>query len=104
MNEHNQLIITFGKEDFFLGRFPFSRFDNYMLDPKFGLISLDGYVPIRNRHDYLALKDINNEGCIIGAIQSTKGKKIVGILFEPIPEKMEQIPKKKIKQDNIVFE
>jgi len=104
MNERNQLIITFGKEELFLGRFPFPRFNNYILDPKLGLISLDGYVPLRKRHDYLALKDINNKGCIIGAIQSIKDLKSMGILFEPIPEKMEQMPKKQIKQDNIVLE
>jgi probable HAF family extracellular repeat protein len=103
-NAHNQLILTFGKEDTFLVRFHYFDFNNYMLDPKIGLISLDGYVPVRSRHDYLALKDINNEGCIIGAIHSTKSNKSTGILFEPIPEKMEQMSKKQIKQDNIVLE
>ena len=104
INEHNQLILTFGKEELFLGRFPYYRFDNYMLDPKIGLISLDGYVPLRKMKDYLALKDINNKGDIIGYINSTKGSKGVGILFEPIPEKMNVMPKQQIKQDNIVFE
>ena len=104
MNDHNQLIITFGKEGTYLVRFHYTHFDNYMLDPKIGLISLDGYVPIRSRNDYLALKDINNDGCITGAIQSTKSNKGVGVLFEPIPEKMKQKPKKQIKQDNIVLE
>ncbi len=104
MNEHNQLILTYGKEGTYLVRFHYSHFDNYMLDPKIGLISLDGYVPVRSRHDYLALKDINDEGCIIGTIHSTKSNKSTGILFEPIPEKMKQKPKKQIKQDNIVLE
>ena len=104
MNDHNQLIFVKGKELLFLGKFPYPKFINYMLDPEIGLISLDGYVPLRGSFDYLVLKDINNKGWIIGAIQSTKGVKGKGILFEPIPEKMEQMPKKEIKQENIVLE
>ena len=94
MNERNQLIITKGKEISYMGIFPFSYFYNYILDPQLGLISLNEYVDIRKRAENLYLKDINNNGCVIGSIQSTKDSKSVGVLFDPIPEKMEKLRKK----------
>lgn len=105
INDHNQIIISEGQKRFgFLNNIlkpPPNK--NYLIDPNLGMISLDGYVPV-GRHENLVLTDINNDGCIIGAIQSTEDSKSVGVLFEPIPEKMAQKPKKQIKQDNIILE
>ena len=96
INDANQIIITGGMENIkFLGKYLYTtKSKNYLLDPNLGRISLDGYVPV-GRHENLCLVDINNDGCIIGAIQSTKDSKSVGVLFEPIPEKWEKKNKNK---------
>ncbi len=98
INDHNQLIICEEEQrqqriGFLEKLIPSSQIKNYLIDPNIGKISFDGYVPV-GMHENLVLIDINNKGCIIGAIQSTKGSKSVGVLFEPIPEKMERLIKK----------
>ncbi|MBN2588703.1 MAG: hypothetical protein JXA96_02485 [Sedimentisphaerales bacterium] len=95
INDSNQVIICEGQEyiGFLEKIIPRFHYKNYLVDPKIGTISLDGYVPI-NMHENLVLMDINNKGCIIGAIQSTKDSKSIGFLLEPIPENMEQMRKK----------
>ena len=59
---------------------------NYLEDPKRGRISLNKYVSIGEGEEF-CLTDINNKGCIIGAVQSTKDSRSRGVLLEPIPEK-----------------
>ena len=93
INEHNQIIITDEKDFNPIQKFLPAHLENYLIDPKIGRISLNGYLNIE-REENLFLNDINNDGCIIGAIQSTKSSKSVGVLFEPIPEKMEKAYKK----------
>ncbi len=98
INDHNQLIICEEEQrqqriGFLEKLIPSSQIKNYLIDPNIGKFSFDGYVPV-GMHENLVLIDINNKGCIIGAIQSTKGSKSVGVLFEPIPEKMERLIKK----------
>ncbi len=93
MNDNNQLIITEQKDISFFSRYFFTHMENHMLDPKIGLISLDGYFSA-GKYKNLCLTDINNKGFIIGAVQSTKDSKSRGVLFEPIPEKKEQMSRK----------
>ena len=93
INEHNQIIISHVENLNIILITVHGRFENDLLDPNLGTISLDGYVQI-GRNENLVLTDINNEGCIIGAIQSKKDSKSVGVLFEPIPEKWEKMNKK----------
>ena len=97
INDHNQIIVSEGQKHVgFLNNIlkpPPNK--NYLIDPNLGMISLDGYAFV-GRHENLVLMDINNEGWIIGTIQSTNDstKKSVGVLFEPIPEKMEKLSQK----------
>lgn len=88
INDLNQVIICEGRE--YTGPLakilPTLQYKNFLVDPNLGTVSLDGYIPV-GRHENLCLRDINNNGCIFGAIQSTKDSKSVGVLFEPIPEK-----------------
>ena len=86
INDHNQIIITDEKKFSPIQKIVPAHLENYLLDPKIGQISLDGYFNLE-RNENLELIDINNNGCIIGAIRSTKGSESVGVLFEPIPEK-----------------
>ena len=94
INEHNQIIISHVENLNIILITVHGRFKNDLLDPNLGTISLDGYVPI-GKNENLILTDINNKGCIIGAIQSTKDSKSVGVLFEPIPEKMKKLKDRK---------
>ncbi len=95
INDLNQAIIVEPQEyTGFLKKFiPALQIKNYLVDPNLGTISLDGYISLE-RNENLSLRDINNNGWIIGAIQSTKDPDSKGVLFEPIPEKMERINKK----------
>ena len=77
INEHNQIIISHVENINIILIIVHGRFKNDLLDPNLGTISLDGYVPI-GKHEYLVLMDINNKGCIIGAIQSKKKSKKCG--------------------------
>ena len=95
INDLNQIIITEVQEpsDFF-GLKVFSlKTSNYIFSPDFGLFSLDGYVSVKG-NEVLALTGINNNGSIIGVVQSIKDSDRKGVLFEPVPEKMEKIIKK----------
>ncbi len=92
INDHNQIIITDEKDFNPIQKIIPPHLENYLLDPKIGQISLDGYFNLE-RNENLELIDINNNGCIIGVIRSTKGSKSIGVLFEPIPEKWNKYQK-----------
>lgn len=89
MSDVNQVVFTKDRRVFRLyarGRTLFSTAAKHFLDdPKRGRISLDKYVSIGEDEDF-CLTDINNKGCIIGAIQSTKHTYSCSVLLEPIPE------------------
>lgn len=99
INDLNQVTISEDRE--YTGPLakilPHPQRKHYLVDPNLGTISLDGYVPV-GRNENLVIMDINNKGCIIGAIQSTKDSKSVGVLFEPVPEKWEKMIKNKPKK------
>ena len=59
---------------------------NYLWDPKRGRIPLSHYVPVGLRED-LWLTDLNNKGCMVGAVQSRTHSRSRGVLLEPIPER-----------------
>jgi len=87
INDVNQVLLTKGQEAKFrfLGRTLFSAHaKNYLHDPKLGWLSLNGYVSFGPNED-LWLTDLNNKGCIIGAVQPTKDSRSRGVLLEPIP-------------------
>jgi probable HAF family extracellular repeat protein len=88
INDVNQVLLTKGREAKFrlFGRAIFStNIKNYLHDPKRGWLSLNKYVSFAPNEE-LCLTDINNKGCIVGAIQSTKDSRSRGVLLEPIPE------------------
>ena len=95
INDLNQVIITefIRRQHFFMRNQSYVKNYNFLYDPKLGLLSLDGYIKL-NKGEELGLNDINNNGCIIGTFGSEKDMNLKGALFEPIPEKMEQFPKK----------
>jgi probable HAF family extracellular repeat protein len=74
-----------------LGRrlFAANRMKTFLWDPNRGPVPLDRYVSV-GRTDELWLTDLNNHGCLIGAVQSTKDSRSQGVLFEPIPERWEK--------------
>jgi probable HAF family extracellular repeat protein len=96
INDLNQITITEGRDKIYLfGKYLYTpKNKNLLIDPNLGRISLDEYISL-DKNERLTLRDINNNGCIIGAIQSTKDSKSIGVLFEPIPEKMERLIKNK---------
>ena len=96
INDLNQVIIieVFQYKSLFKRKKSYIKTKNYLNGPKLGMISLDGYIKL-NKGEELGLNDINNNGCIIGAFGSEKDMNFKGVLFEPIPEKMEKMIKKK---------
>lgn len=65
-----------------------SRYGAYLWDPRRGRITLDDYVSL-GRDEELWITDLNNKGCLVGAVQSEKhGSR--GVLLEPIPERWEK--------------
>ena len=95
INDLNQVIICEGQENTgpLAKILPPSHYKNYLVDPNLGTISLDGYISVKRNED-LCLININNSGCIIGAIRSKTDADSKGVLFEPVPEKMEKLIKK----------
>jgi probable HAF family extracellular repeat protein len=92
INDVNQVLLTKGREPKFrlFGRTLFStHVRNYLHDPKRGWLSLNKYVSIVPNED-LFLTDMNNKGCIVGAVQSTKDSRSRGVLLEPIPEQWDK--------------
>jgi len=92
INDVNQVLLTKGREAKFrlFGRTLFStHVENYLHDPKRGRLSLNGYVSIGPYED-LWLTDLNNKGCIVGAVQSTRDSRSRGVLLEPIPEQWDK--------------
>ena len=57
----------------------------YLRDPQRGLVPLDRYVPAGWRESFWPT-DLNNRGCIVGAVQSEDGRRSTGVLLEPIPK------------------
>ncbi len=84
ISEINQRGGLFGKI------FPETENINHLLDPDLGDISLDEYSPSA-RLENLTLTEINNKGWIIGEIRSTIESSRRGVLFEPIPDKMQKM-------------
>jgi probable HAF family extracellular repeat protein len=92
INDVNQVLLTKGRRPKFrlFGRNFFStHVENYLHDPKRGWISINKYVDI-GPHEDLCATDLNNKGCIVGAIQSTKDSRSRGVLLEPIPEQWDK--------------
>jgi len=92
INDVNQVLLTKGREPKLrlFGRVLFSTgTKNYLHDPNRGWLSLNGYVSVGPYED-LWLTDLNNKGCIVGAVQSTKDSRSRGVLLEPIPGQWEK--------------
>lgn len=92
INDVNQVLLTRGRQPKFrlFGRTLFStRARNYLHDQRRGWLSLNEYISV-GPHEDLCLTDLNNKGCIIGAMQSTKGSRSRGVLLEPISERWEK--------------
>ncbi len=92
INDVNQIGYTKGRQPKFriLGRTLFTTSaKSYLHDPKRGRLSLNGYVSVAPYED-LCLTGLNNKGCLVGAIQSTKGSRSRGVLLEPIPEQWDE--------------
>jgi probable HAF family extracellular repeat protein len=92
INDVNQIGYTKSRQPKFriFGR-PFltTAAKSYLHDPKHGRLSLNGYVSVAPYED-LCLTELNNKGCIVGAVQSTKGSRSRGVLLEPIPEQWDK--------------
>jgi probable HAF family extracellular repeat protein len=88
INDVNQVIFSTQQKAIKLfGRTLFTRaVKNHLQDPNLGRIPLNEYVSIGGDEN-LCLMDINNKGCIIGAVQSIKDSHSRGVLLEPIPER-----------------
>jgi len=70
-----------------LGRILLDSRPEYSLwDPQRGEIPIHKYVPLKRGESFWAT-DLNNDGCIVGAIQSTKKGTSRAVLLEPIPER-----------------
>jgi probable HAF family extracellular repeat protein len=92
INDANQVLLTKGREPKFrlFGRNFFdTHVKNYLHDPKRGWLSLNGYVSV-GPHEDLCLTDLNNKGCLVGAVQSRKDSRSRGVLLEPIPEQWDK--------------
>jgi probable HAF family extracellular repeat protein len=92
INDVNQVLLTKGRQAKvrLFGRTLFStHVKNYLQDPKRGWLSLNGYVSVGPYED-LWLTDLNNKGCIVGAVQSTRDSRSRGVLLEPIPEQWDK--------------
>jgi len=88
INDVNQVLVLKGRQPKFrlFGRnFFTTHIENYLHDPKLGWLSLNKYVDF-GPYENLILTDLNNKGCLVGAVQSTKGSRSRGVLLEPIPE------------------
>jgi hypothetical protein len=82
------VLLTKGRQPKFrlFGRnFFSSHVKNYLHDPKRGWLSLNEYVSVGPYED-LCVTDLNNKGCIVGAVQSTRDSRSRGVFLEPIPE------------------
>ncbi|MCP4589852.1 MAG: hypothetical protein GY842_03840 [bacterium] len=89
MNDVGQVVFSEGPRPgrkLFGYRFPPTASKNYLHDPNLGQLSLDGYVATGSWED-LWLTDLNNHGCLVGAVQSTKESSSIGVLLEPIPDR-----------------
>jgi len=92
INDVNQVVFSEGRQAKvrLFGRTFFSTpAKHYLQDPKRGRLSLDGYVSVGPYED-LWQTDLNNKGCIVGAVQSTKDSRSRGVLLEPIPGQLEK--------------
>ena len=89
MNDIGQVLFADGSRPgskLFGFQFPPTPSKNYLHDPNLGRLSLDGYVPVGSWEN-LWLTDLNNHGCLVGAVQSTRESISRGVLLEPIPER-----------------
>jgi probable HAF family extracellular repeat protein len=89
MNDVGQVAFAEGRRPgrkVFGLQFPPRPSRNYLHDPNLGRLSLNGYAHVGSWEN-LWLTDLNNHGCIVGAVQSTRKSSSVGVLLEPIPER-----------------
>ena len=92
INDVNQVVFSEGRQAKvrLFGRTFFSTpAKHYLQDPKRGRLSLDGYVSVGG-HEDLWLTALNNKGCIVGAVQSTRDSRSRGVLLEPILEQWDK--------------
>lgn len=92
INDFNQVIFSNARQAkvILLSRPLFTTHaKNYLQDPKRGRLSLNRYVSV-GRYEDLYLTDLNNKGCIVGAMQSIRDSRSRGVLFEPIPEQWDK--------------
>jgi probable HAF family extracellular repeat protein len=88
INDANHVLITSAHpETKVLGRtiLPAHR-QCYVHDPQRGLVSLDRYL-LRAGPGSPSVRDLNNQGCIIGWVTSRDGQRSTGVLLEPIPKR-----------------
>lgn len=64
----------------------FTSPSHYLWDPGRGRVALDRHVPLASGED-LSITNLNNHGCLVGAVQSEKDSRTGGVLLEPIPER-----------------
>ncbi len=92
INDVNQVLLTKGRQAKvrLFGRTLFhTQAKSYLHDPNCGWLSLNEYVSV-GRYEDLWLTDLNNKGCIVGAVQSTRDSRSRGVLLEPIPEQWDK--------------
>ena len=88
INDANQVLITTVRREIkVLGKtiVP-ARVQCYVQDPQRGLIPLDRYFGVAAPGSP-CLMDLNDQGCIVGAVQSRDGQRCTGVLLEPIPKR-----------------
>jgi len=70
-------------------RFFFAPVRNYLWDARRGQVALDAHVKLK-RGEQLVIYALNNQGCLVGAVQYRKGTSSRGVLLEPIPERWDK--------------
>ena len=88
INDANQVLIANVRPEIkVLGKtiIP-ARVRCYVRDPQRGLIPLDRYFGAAAPGSP-CLMDLNDQGCIVGAVQSRDGQRSTGVLLEPIPKR-----------------
>jgi probable HAF family extracellular repeat protein len=89
LNDANQVVYYRSCRSTLANWFPrwFSPYERHFLwDPTHGSVSLDRGLHLSKKDDFV-VRDLNNEGCIVGTIWSAKGVQKRAVLLEPIPGK-----------------
>ncbi len=89
LNDANQVLYSetwhSNLENWIPKLFP-SRKRSFLWDPKHGSVVIDKGLGLE-RGDFLAVTDLNNNGCIIGVVRSKSGEIKRSILLEPISKR-----------------